>query len=72
MPLFKPGFPSPPRLLYPAIHLLPWPSDDPDQPNKYFLLFYGCTYGQVYSLDEANNLVGCWGSWQLWSLWLFH
>lgn len=45
------------QLSYPTINLLPWPSDDPAQPDKYFLYFFGARKGQVYSLDRDSNLV---------------
>jgi hypothetical protein len=47
------------------MRLLPWPSDDPAQPNKYFIWFFGCQIGQWGQLLATRVCYGsfvhyCW------------
>jgi hypothetical protein len=45
------------RGLYPALHLLPWPSDDPADPNKVFVFLYGCVAGLVFEISGGGVMV---------------
>jgi hypothetical protein len=40
------------------MYLLPWPSDDPNDPGKVFVFVFACTAGQIYTVSSNNIMVG--------------